>query len=511
MVKKPRRMRTFARTATKSMEKQIIETAKQIKKDPYIILPDYQDSFSEKIFTKLKKQIDKVQQNKEDTKKLEKLSKKKDLRGAIAGTILISHQEKAPYLAVGKFPTGEVTYAQRGQADKEKLIAIQHFDDPILRLLAIKDVALKKNMYIYSWDEGYISTGDTPNPPDEFIKFLIKKTNLKNKDQTAYCGDIKPEEIQNKKPVKDYLWIYWKSAKTYISICKDCAKSKKKNTLFNLTKYMLHPDISNDFEIEVISKAIKGKTIELNQETSYIDEYLSGKLNDYDFIQKNIKQQQENLRESGEKVYILDGVSYGIDLDEFIKKLKPNKYEKQGLEIILEEIDEPVVFNSTTPNKVIEKYWKNHGLDTVKQIISDEEMAQKFYQLNDSPSEILELASNYAQRQKILAKLPRYSNLPMLADFADNVAKTYKTFGEKNAIVEIKKHPDNTKAKSIAYAFLLVFKKGEDKKWKYSKVEIEYGEFLKEYAEKLLNSDPENYHDALQELLTVSGSSEKID
>ncbi len=50
MVKKMRRVRTFARTAAKSMEKRLIENAKQIKKDPYIILPDYDDSHSEKLY-----------------------------------------------------------------------------------------------------------------------------------------------------------------------------------------------------------------------------------------------------------------------------------------------------------------------------------------------------------------------------------------------------------------------------------------------------------------------------
>ena len=40
---------------------------------------------------------------------------------------------------------------------------------------------------------------------------------------------------------------------------------------------------------------------------------------------------------------------------------------------------------------------------------------------------------------------------------------------------------------------------------------MEYGEFLKEFAKKLLDSEPKKYHKALQELLTNSGSSEDID
>ena len=124
---------------------------------------------------------------------------------------------------------------------------------------------------------------------------------------------------------------------------------------------------------------------------------------------------------------------------------------------------------------------------------------------------VKELIFNYRERQQILSQLPKYKSLPPLAKFVDNIVKTYKTFGEKEALAEIKKRPDNPKGKSVAYAFLLVFDKAKDKKWQYSQVEIEYGDYLKDYAKKLLNSDPKKYHKALQELLTASGSSENID
>jgi hypothetical protein len=138
-------------------------------------------------------------------------------------------------------------------------------------------------------------------------------------------------------------------------------------------------------------------------------------------------------------------------------------------------------------------------------------MAKKFFSLDDTPSDILELVSNYQERQQILSQLPKYKSLPSLARFVDSIVRSYKTFGKKEAIAEIKKRPDNPKGKSIAYAFLLVFGKGKDKKWQYSQVEIEYGEFLKEYAKKMLDSEPKNYHKAFQELLAASGSSENID
>ena len=71
--------------------------------------------------------------------------------------------------------------------------------------------------------------------------------------------------------------------------------------------------------------------------------------------------------------------------------------------------------------------------------------------------------------------------------------------------------PNNTKSRALAYAFLLVFNKGKDNKWKFSNIEIESGEYLKKYAKDFLESKPENYHSLLKRLLNASGSSEKID
>ncbi len=510
MAKKMRTMRTFARTASKSMEKKLVENAKELMDDPYILLPDYEDNYSTKYFGKIKKTFNKVSKFKNDTKKLEKLSNKKDIAGALAGTLLIAHSEKAPYLGVLKYSTGDITYAQRGKANKEQQAGLQHFDDPVLRLLCFKSIALKKNIHLYSWDNGFVSTGLKADPPTEFIKFILDILDLKNKDNVSICSHLNAEKVKEKQNAdENYLRIHWKSADIIIGFCENCSKSRK-NTLFDISKYMIESDVSKDFELDVIGQAVKDAETLSGQDTLFIKEYLSGEISDYDLIKKNMEKRHQAVKESKEKIFVLNGKSYGDNLAEFINDLKPNNYERKGLELILEKINEAVVFDDVTPNKVLEKYWKDNGLNVIKEMVSNEEMANKFFSLNDSPSEILELVFNYNKRQKILSQLPTYNSLPPLASFIDNIARTYKTFGEKEALAEIKKRPDSPKGKSIAYAFLLVFGKAKDKKWQFSAIEVEYGDFLKEYAKKLLDSKPENYHKCFQDLLTSSGSSEKI-
>ncbi|UCF11698.1 MAG: hypothetical protein JSW06_06515 [Thermoplasmatales archaeon] len=505
-----RRVRTFARTATKSQEKNLIDNAKKLRDDPFIILPECTDDGCRKYFVKIRKRLEKISRFKDDADKLEKLSNKKGLEGAFAGSLSLALSGKAPYLGVVKFSMGDVTYAQRGKAEKEKLIAVQHFDDPILRLLGLKDLAFKKGLYVYSWNNGFLCTGVKASPPKDFIDFIANKLGFSFKSNVIFCNHINPEKAKNKGFLKKfYLRIYWKSTGTIIAICEDCAKSTK-NTIFNISKYMLIPDLSDDFEVDVVAQVVKHKDPSLKQETKYLREYFSGELTDYNFINKNVKNQEETVKLSEEKILVLNGVSYGSDVQGFVDALKPNKYEKLALEFILEKIEEPLVVSEVNSNKILEMYWDQNGKEFICSVINDDNMADSLFKLDDTPSNILTMVFEYRNRQEILSQLPQYDSLPPLASFADNVAKTYKTFGKKKALGEIKKRLDNPKGRSLAYAFLLTFEKGEDTKWQYSKEEIEYGKFLKEYVKNLLDVKPKKYSKALQDLLAASGSDEKI-
>ncbi len=509
MAKKGRMTRSFARTAPKSQEKYLIDNAKKLQENPFLILPTCTDE-SEKYFQKLRRKISKIHRYNTDEKKLEKLSHKKGLDGALAGTYLLALSEKAPYLAALTFPTGDITYAQRGKADREKLIAVQHFDDPVFRLRGITDIVSKKNLHVYSWDSGYVCTGQQAHPPKEFVDFIRNKLGFPSQKDVISCPHITPDSAKKKEYLPlNYLRIEWKPALTNIAICENCAKSTK-NTMFILSKYMLQRNLSDDFTIEVISQVGKHQDSSTAQNPIVLQEYLSGKLTDIDFIKKISKNQENSAKSAEEKILVLDGVSYGTDISRFVDALQPTSYEKKALEFFLSKSQEPLIISKTTPGKILDRYWDQYGIEFLESILEDDEKAASLYQLDDTPSNIIPLAFEYQQRQEILSRLPVYKNLPPLAMFVDSIARTYMTFGEKKALAEIKNHPDTPKAKSIAYAFLLALGKGAEVRWKYTKEEIDYGEFLQDFAKKLLIAESDQYSTALQELLTASGSSETI-
>ena len=509
MAKKIRRVRTFARTATKTQEKTLIDNAKQLYENPLQLLPDTSDSSCQKHLSQIEKRINKISRFKDDQDKLEKLANKKGIEGAFAGTLYLAISEKAPYLGVLKLPTGDITYAQRGKADREKLIGIQHHNDPVLRLLTLKELAFKRNFNLYSWDTGYICSGKTPEPPQPFIDFISNKIKLTRHKNVIYCPHLKPDLIKNSKIHKEhYLRIHWKSAEWYCGICKDCAKNTK-NTMFTISKYMLEPELSEDFDISIIAEVIKHHTTE-DTDTQYISEYLSGQLTDYNFITKNVSSRKSAIGEAEEKILVVNGTSYGDDIQGFIKALKPAKHEIPALEYILQEIEEPLVLDQASSTKIYEKYWTNFGKQYLATVITDEKMIDSFMQLDETPQEILKFANEFIKRQQILSQYPTYSKLPPLAQFIDSTVKTYLTFGKDKTLTDLKQHPDTPKGRSIAYAFFLFFKKEKDFKWKYTAEEVESGEFLLTYVKNLMTGKPSHYSQHLQDILTASGSNEQL-
>jgi hypothetical protein len=381
MAKKERVPKSFARTAPKSQEKYLIENAKKLQEDPFLILPTCTED-SKKYFQKLRKQLTRIHHYRTDEGKLEALSHKKGLDGALAGTYLLAISEKAPYLAALTFPSGEITYAQRGKADKEKLIAVQHFDDPVFRLRGIKDLVVKKKLYVYSWDTGYVCTGKEAHPPLDFIDFIRNKVGLSSFKDVMSCPHIPPDTVRKKEYLSlNYLRIEWKSARIIIVLCENCAKTTK-NTMFTISKYMLQRNLSDDFDIEVMTQVGKHSVLSKKQKNVHLQEYLTGGLTDSEFIKKIAKSHEEHVTRSEEKILVLDGVSYGTDVSRFVDALHPNSTDKTALEFILEKSQEPLIVSKTTPSKVLERYWNQYGNEFLESILDDTEMAASLFQLS---------------------------------------------------------------------------------------------------------------------------------
>jgi hypothetical protein len=212
----------------------------------------------------------------------------------------------------------------------------------------------------------------------------------------------------------------------------------------------------------------------------------------------------------------MDERCYGNDMKAFIDALNPADYEREGLKVILKKVGDPVVVSKATPNKVLGMFWGQYGKDAIEALVGDEKAAESLFEKADksksSPSQILKEARVISRERDIISALPDYHGLPPIAKFADNIARVYMTQGKEDALRAIEHYKGgDTRIKSVAYSFLLALDQGASKKWQYTKTEIDFAQFLKEHAGKLLNSNPGEYHDNLQGLLSATGSTKKLE
>jgi hypothetical protein len=171
------RIRTGARAASKVQEKELIKKAKRLSRNPELIIPQCGGECRRCIFDKTRAQLRRVQQAMEagNERLLSGYAKHGDaLARAYAATLSIALAGKAPYLAVFRTPFGEVPYAYRGKAKREKLIGVQYFDDPKLRLLSVVDLVHKRGLHIYSAKDTMTCTGREPKPPSQFVQQMLQ-------------------------------------------------------------------------------------------------------------------------------------------------------------------------------------------------------------------------------------------------------------------------------------------------------------------------------------------------
>ncbi|MAJ01904.1 MAG: hypothetical protein CMA10_05820 [Euryarchaeota archaeon] len=129
--------------------------------------------------TKTLREIERIIKKKDDLGWLTKrmMAKRGDpVAKAFAGSLHASHDEQ--FTLVGQFNSssfGSASYVRRGDGKPGYLAGIQNFSNLTLRMLPWEEHA-KRGMYFFSWEGGFVCTGPNPNPPEEWLEDVLKRS-----------------------------------------------------------------------------------------------------------------------------------------------------------------------------------------------------------------------------------------------------------------------------------------------------------------------------------------------
>lgn len=494
--------------ATKVQGERIRQWAHRLRENPTLVLPECRDEtcgeglFRSCAFASLRKKLEGLKGQDQDT--LARYARKRGLVGAVAGTMMLAEEERIPYLAARQMGDKTYVYAQRGEGDPEKLIAVQNFEDPHIRMLAVVDLAAKKNLHLYSLDDGMLCTGRTATPPPEVLPFIFRRLKLPH----GTCPHVEAEKD------RPHLALTWHPAEVTLRICRSCATG---NTLAAISQYMYSPSLREEF-----SARVEGTLISCGQSCPECpiqealavqvddDMYLQNQMSDTQFIDNWKKKVQWNIEKMDTPVLVVNGTCYGQNVEAVLTTLDPQPWEAAALRSLLPRLDRSLVMEEATPHTILSRYWDAHGQALVTELAGDRGRDILRRHGKRTPSEILELAHQEKEKQEVLAHLPSFDTLPPLADFAHRIATAHRVSGAREAVKVIQEEEMDVKKRAIAYAFLLAMDKAKGEQWKYGDMEKDFGSHLQPYARTLLQETGDAYRSALQELLTAAGSTRTV-
>jgi hypothetical protein len=489
----------------KGLEKDLLEKSRRLAVDPSLMLPKCDQPCRRCPFDKLLKKMEKVERYSDDAEALISMASHGDqLVRAYAATISLAASGKIPFLTVKQLPTGGVSFAVRGKVDQEKLIGAQYFDDPDLRLLAFWDVARDDDLHIYSEEAG-MKCSESPKAPKTFVQEALANAPYELQDDGS-CGHLNAPLL---------LTLGWKSASIKLSICSECAGDV--NLLHSLTSRIAARDPTDDFTVDVrysprwVAHAECPTKTQFTMSSELRDSYRKGAIDDATFLDRFLVERKAALRRTSGELYILGNDCYGRDKEAFIKALKGSEAEVTAIAGLVRSSPMVVISSSDQTSKVVSDLWAEAKEPLLNQVASPDIWKGLMGQSNMPPGLVVQEAYRLQRCKGILDKLPQYSSRGQMGALADDLARAFKSSGKGGLLQAIDRNkPKEHRGKAVVFGFLAAVGEADSRAWQFTTEERDFGKYLAEFAKALLDASGDAYHEALENMLTASGSGESL-
>lgn len=505
-----KKIRTAIRAASKVQERELIRKAKALRKRPEALVPRCLPETCPRCpFDSLLQRLERVAQFAEDEKRLEALARRgHPLARAYAATLLLAAQEKAPYLAPAKTPFGTVHFARRGKAGQEHLVGVQHYDVPELCLLTVGGWARKRGYYVYSLEEGMVTTCREDRPPRAFVEESLRR--LKRQfgpgDGERSCPHVPPEPA---------LVVTWKGAGLDLVLCGKCAVGPENLVAFLRTR-MVTPRRAAPFGVALrLDLGCEGTVCGLGADRPLTGEdaeaYLAGKRGEDDLLPKETERALQDAAARG--AFLVGRRCFEDDGGAFVQALGLPEDLRPVCLALLEEAEEGLYVPEASLAKFLDALEEGQVDELLARYLEDDTEAEALLEASKGKGReaLVQEARALRRDAQVLARIPSWGRLPAVAALADGVARTYRTRGAEEAAVQARRGLDGgPKQKVVALALLEALGIAGGKEWTFREEEKELADFLAETARELLTAEGDAYRDALQRLLVTSGSGESL-
>lgn len=463
------------KTTSKEKQKEFIEHLKGLFDDLSVTIPECVDGGMFCNFNSYGKKVASMEQS----GSFDKFSKTADqFLSGISETYRVMDSDSAPIFGILKTQYGSIEYAKRGTTDESVLVGIQHYDNPLWRMLAFSSLAKTKGARVYSSTNHYIGSCKNSSPGIDFFKDVLNDENIQFEETD---GDI---VIPGNGHYLEIFHLNTVKFRVY--------ENSSYNLLHSLLKHMITPDIGADFSFK--SDYLEELLQDIPQQA--LTMYVSGKMNDRTFIREI---HDYRVSEAVKRGYYVIGEKGYTSVEEFVHA---NDFKYVPEDILMDGLKnyrKGIYMDTFTERKVLETIWSVSGKNILRSMFPELDDSE-FSSLRGSPVDQIDGILERSRIADIKSDIEFKAWSPD-SQFLIDILKTYFTQGKSRAIRDAEKATGNSNVrKAIFYTFLDCLGETKNREWQFTDTERDLSWKIKPYVSRIIEKGSEVIADEMENI-----------
>ena len=430
-------------------------------------------------------------------------------------------------------------FIRRGNGKQSHMVGIQNYTHPRLRLLVWDDHA-KAGWWFFSWDGGFICSGQEPVAPSEWIEDSLKKSSIDLNGDEIRCSKGLELDIVENDQFTDSGWLKLEFDGVKVGITGAAlAKTGEDPFVPSIALGMMPPKMSAVAEADWMWRPAGWPSErELPSEArESLDEVLLAWMNLALTDDKLARSSRNNFRLDKRGLYHRNHWFDVESRSDFLSHMQGTDDEKQALGIVLDTLErgalvrsdgvvlesenDVIRFEDSSCHPVLVALWEDNGMDILQSMFGlegaeAETIHSKQAKRKQGFGAFLRELNESISSAKKLERLPwEEGALPSPLDFAESLIRKAAEDGLASTVAMCRKAKGLDSA--MGWAWLVVHERTESDAWRFDEASRDKGgdwvpamTALWDAADSLLNKDvldaKEDYVNSMNWLAEVSGS-----
>ncbi len=449
------------KSTSKEKQKEFIDRLRNLFEDPASLVPDCVDGGMFCSFNSYRKKVESLA----NSQAYDKFTKNADqFLSGLSETYRIMESDSAPIFGMLKTPYGSIEYAKRGVTDDTVLVGIQHYDNPLWRMLAFSSLAKTKGARVYSSTNFYIGSCKNTSPGKGFFEDCLKDEGIQYQeedDTIVLPGTGRFMEVLHLGTVK---FRFYDNSTT--------------NLVHSLLRHMITPDIGRDFSFR--SDYLSDLVSDIPSQS--LTMYFSGKINDRTFLREV---NEFRINEAVKRRFFIVGEKGYTSIAEFVTENEFKYVPENLITEALENYGKGIYMEAFSERKVLETIWPASSSLIMKGLfpdLSDSDIKA----LKGSPTDQIDSVSEKSRIAEIKSDIEVKAWSPD-SQYLIDVIKDYFTLGREKALRDAEKTSGKSHVrKAIFYTFLDCLGEAKNREWQFNDTERDLSWKIKPYISRIL-------------------------